>query len=112
VRCIKSFIVGAVLVLSTVTFVSTPAAAAVTPAYVQGTAAAARSGVINNISFDQPIRAADVVVVYAVWDNAGAVKITDSQGSWFLPATPRTTWANGWSAQTVHAWSPTGVVTS
>ena len=76
-----------------------PASAASTPAFVQARANEVGSGTTNSLAFTTPNTAGNLIVVYAIWSNAGTATVTDSRGNAFVSAAPRTTWGTNWSSQ-------------
>jgi glucose/arabinose dehydrogenase/chitodextrinase len=77
--------------------------AAATPTFKQAKANEVVSGTTNNVTFTSANTAGDLVVVYVLWGNAGAVSLSDSRGNTYTAATSRASWGSGWSAQTFYA---------
>ncbi len=71
-----------------------------TPAFVQEKDNQITSGQTNSLTFSTPAAPGDLLAVYAVWDNAGSVSISDSLGNAYVAAGNRVGWDNGgYSAQ-------------
>src|SRR5262249_3944304 len=68
---------------------SSPASAAATPAFVQSRANEVTSGKTNAAGFFNANQVGDLVAVYMVWNNAGAVTLADTRGNAYAAATPR-----------------------
>ena len=75
---------------------------AATPTFVQTKANQITSGTVNNLAFNTANTAGNLIVAYVVWNNTGAVSLSDSRNS-YTPAAARTTWGSNWSAQTFYA---------
>jgi hypothetical protein len=62
---------------------STPrdALAAATPTFVQARANEVTSGSTNSLAFNTANTAGNLIVVYVLWNNTGAVSLSDSRGN-------------------------------
>src|SRR5947209_7450964 len=101
-RAIEIALIGILTVsFLAVTTVSSSASVA-TPTFVQGTAQSIRTGTVNSVAFPKTNVAGDLVVAFVVWDNAGTAAVKDSAGNAYTAGT-RTTWGNGFSAQSFFA---------
>ncbi|HEY7042458.1 MAG TPA: PQQ-dependent sugar dehydrogenase [Nocardioidaceae bacterium] len=89
-----------------------PAVAAVTPAFVQVRANEVSSGTTNSLAFTNAPKAGNLIVVYVLWNNAGAVTLSDSRGDTYASAGSRTTWGSNYSAQTFYAKNIVGGATT
>ncbi|HSX42846.1 MAG TPA: LamG-like jellyroll fold domain-containing protein [Candidatus Saccharimonadales bacterium] len=78
-------------------------ASAATPTFKQAAAKEISSGTTDSVAFSSANATGNAIVVSLVWNNTGAVSITDSRGNAYLPATVRTTWNSNWSAQVFYA---------
>ena len=77
-----------------------PTADAATPAHVQSRANEIGSGTVNDLAFASPNTAGNLIVVYALWSNAGSATVTDTRGNSYATAGPATRWNNNtWSSQ-------------
>jgi glucose/arabinose dehydrogenase len=79
------------------------AIAAATPTFVQSRANEVTSGSTNSLAFSSPNTAGNLIVVYVLWGNTGAVSLSDSRGNSYASAAGRTTWGSNWSAQVFYA---------
>lgn len=61
------------------------------------------SGTTASLAFSKANTAANLIVAYVVWDNTGAVKVTDTTGNTYQAATARQTFGGSWSAQVFYA---------
>ncbi len=102
---IKAAVLAVVVVVSMVTVgaQAQAAAAAVTPSFKQGNAAEVNSGTANSVAFPGANAAGDLIVVYVVWGNGGAVTISDTRGNAYASTEAAKAWGNGWSAQVFYA---------
>ena len=75
----------------------------VPPAFVQGASNQIGGGTTDPVAFAQANTTGNLIVAFVVWDNSGAATVADSNGNIYAPATARTTWGSGWSAQTFYA---------
>lgn len=80
-----------------------PGTAAAAPSLEQARAHEIGSGSTNSVTFENPNKTGATIVVFVLWENAGAVSLADSRGNTYLPATERATWAGGASGQTFYA---------
>jgi glucose/arabinose dehydrogenase len=92
-----------IFTIATVGLISAPKAHAATPAFVQARASEINSGSTNSRAFNSPNTAGDLIVVYVIWNNTGAVTFSDSRGNSYASATARITWGGNWSAQVFYA---------
>jgi glucose/arabinose dehydrogenase len=82
----------------------TPARAVATPTFVQVRANQVTTGTTNSIAFSNANAAGDLIVVYVVWGNLGAVSLSDTRGNTYVGAQAATRWSgNRWSAQVFFA---------
>jgi glucose/arabinose dehydrogenase/PKD repeat protein len=79
------------------------ARAADTPAFVQTRAQEINSGAVNSLAFSSANTAGNLIVAYVIWNNTGAVTMSDSRGNGYTSAAGRTTWGDGWSSQVFYA---------
>ena len=79
------------------------AVAAATPTFVQSRANEVTSGSTNSLAFSSANTAGNLIVVYVLWSNTGAVTLSDSRGNSYASAAGRTTWGSNWSAQVFYA---------
>ena len=89
-----------------VTLVGLPliARAAETPTFVQTAGREIRSGPTNSVAFNAPNTAGNLIVVYVVWGNTGAVTVADSAGNSYASAGAPVAWfSNQWRAQVFYA---------
>jgi beta-lactam-binding protein with PASTA domain len=78
-------------------------AAGTPPAFVQANDNDISAGSSVPVSFNNPVKAGDTIVVYAIWDNAGSASITDTLGNHFVSVSAPVSWGNGYSAQIFYA---------
>ena len=84
-------------------------AASAAPVHVQSGAQEISSGTVSNLTFGQPNTSGNLIVVYVVWSNAGAVSVSDTNGNTYAPAAPVTRWnKNAWSSQVFYARNVAG----
>src|SRR5579871_2702174 len=83
-------------------------AAGTPPAFVQVNDNEISSGSSVPVGFDLPAKAGNTIVVYAIWDNAGAANVTDTLGNHFASVSAPVSWGNGYSAQIFYATLATG----
>ena len=83
--------------------VSPSVASAASPAYVQGADTQVTSGTTASLAFPGANSAGNLIVVYVVWDNPGAVTLSDSKGNTYIAGTARQTWGNNWSSEVFYA---------
>jgi glucose/arabinose dehydrogenase len=106
-RTVLSLIAAVAMLLGVLVGVSVkPASAA--PQFVQAMSKRVTSGTTDSPVFASPNTAGNLIVVYAVWSNAGSASVSDSAGNTYSPATARTTWASSWSAQVFYAKNVAG----
>src|SRR5262249_35490988 len=60
------------------------------------------------LAFNRANTAGNLIVVYVVWDNPGAVQVSDTRGNTYKAATARQTFGNDWSTQVFYASSIRG----
>jgi len=70
---------------------------------VQARANEVTSGSTNSLAFNSANTAGNLIVVYVLWSNTGAVSLSDSRGNSYASAAGRTTWGSNWSAQVFYA---------
>ena len=63
-----------------------PVRAAPPPAFVQRRPFRVKSGSSASVTFPKPNTAGNLIVVYVVWDNGGAVSLSDSRGNVYASA--------------------------
>ncbi len=78
-------------------------AAGTPPAFVQVNDNDISAGSSVPVSFNNPVKAGNTIVVYAIWDNAGSASITDTLGNHFVSVSAPVSWGNGYSAQIFYA---------
>jgi glucose/arabinose dehydrogenase/PKD repeat protein len=76
---------------------------AATPAFRQSRGVEIGSGTVASVALTSANVAGNLIVVQVIWSNTGAVTMSDTRGNAYVAATPRTTWASGWSAQSFYA---------
>ena len=86
-------------------------AQAATPSFVQGASNEVGSGTTNSVAFSQANTAGNLIAVYVVWNNSGAVTVADNRGNPYTVGAARTAWGNGWSSQIFYAKSIAGART-
>ena len=82
---------------------SPPPASAAPAAFVQGRNTQVTSGTKASLAFSKANTAGNLIVAYVVWDNPGAVTVSDTRGNSYTAATARQSWGNNWSAQVFYA---------
>ena len=104
-RTVYRGLVGIALILAvgTVSSVSPPGANAASAAFVQGRNAQVTSGAKASLAFSKANTAGNLIVVFVIWDNPGAVTVSDTRGNTYTAATARQNWGNNWSAQVFYA---------
>src|SRR5687767_4507678 len=65
---------------------ATEARAAATPLFVQTASNEVGSGTTNAVAFESANGAGNLVVAYVVWNNTGAVSVSDSRGNGYASA--------------------------
>ena len=88
--------------------VTTAAAAVVSPSMVQVKNNQISSGTSVSVPFNAPTQAGNTIVVYVIWNNAGSVALTDSNGNAYVNVGTPVVWSNGYSAQVFYASKITG----
>jgi chitodextrinase len=83
--------------------VTTAAAAVVSPSMVQTKNNQISSGTSVSVPFNAPTQAGNTIVVYVIWNNAGSVALTDSNGNAYVNVGTPVVWGNGYSAQVFYA---------
>jgi outer membrane protein assembly factor BamB len=96
---VTALAVAAFLVAAALSIVAPTSAFAATAAYVQSRNTQVTSGTTAKLAFSKANTAGNLIVVYAVWDNAGTATVTDSVGNAYTAATARQSFGSGWSAQ-------------
>src|SRR5262245_15288718 len=79
------------------------AEAATAPQFIQSRTNEIKSGTTNSLAFSGANTAGNLIVVYAVWGNNGAVTVSDTRGNSYASAMSRTTWGTGRSLQVFYA---------
>ena len=104
-RVTRKLAVGVALVLAMTALgvVSPSRAHAATPAFVQARANEVTSGTTNSLAFNSANTAGNLIAVYVIWNNSGAVALADSRSDTYAAATARIAWGSGWSAQVFYA---------
>jgi hypothetical protein len=84
------------------------------PALVQLNDSIVSSGATVRSALDSPTASGNLIVAYVVWDNAGTVSVSDSQGNAYRTAGGRTRWdaGGGYSAQLFYAEDVKGGATT
>ena len=59
-------------------------------------------------AFTNANAAGNLVVAYVIWNNTGAVSLSDSRGNSYASAGARTTWGGSWSSQVFYAKNVAG----
>src|SRR5215469_223040 len=95
--------IALILAMATLSIVSPSRAYAASPAFVQGRNAQVTKGTTASLAFSKANTAGNLIVVYVVWDNAGTVKVSDTNGNTYTAATTRQTWGSNWSAEVFYA---------
>ena len=54
-------------------------------------------------AFNSANTAGNLIAVYVIWNNSGAVALSDSRSNTYAAATARIAWGSGWSAQVFYA---------
>jgi glucose/arabinose dehydrogenase/chitodextrinase len=101
-------LVGILTVISLIVFaglVAAPTSAApATPTFVQTAAREISSGTVSSVPFANSNTAGNLIVAYVVWNNSGAVTLTDIRGNAYTPVAPITKWrSSSWSSQVFYA---------
>ena len=98
-------LLGIALVLAAITLSmgSPPRASAASTAFVQSGNALVTSGTKDSHAFSKANTAGNLIVAYVIWDNPGAVTMSDTRGNSYTAATARKSWGNNWSAQVFYA---------
>src|SRR4029077_5526644 len=78
-------------------------ASAASAAFVQGRNALVTNGTKGRRAFSKANTAGNLIVAYVIWDNPGAVTVSDTRGNTYTAATARQSWGNNWSAQVFYA---------
>jgi glucose/arabinose dehydrogenase/PKD repeat protein len=102
-RAVRIAIAAGVLAASLSLLPALDAYAADTPTFVQTRAKEVNSGTTNALAFNSANTAGNLIVAYVVWNNTGAVSLSDSHGNGYTSAAGRTTWGSGWSSQVFYA---------
>ena len=68
------------------------------------------SGTTASVAFPSANSAGNLIVVYVVWDNPGAVTLSDTSGNTYTAGTARQTWGNNWSSEVFYASNIAGRV--
>ena len=102
---VRAAIVCAALLVSVAAAVTPalPATAAVTPTFKQGNAAEVNTGTANSVAFPGANATGDLIVVYVVWGNSGAVTVSDARGNAYTSVGTAAAWGTGWRAQLFYA---------
>jgi prepilin-type N-terminal cleavage/methylation domain-containing protein len=74
-----------------------------TPSFVQTAAKREGSGTEAAATFANSNSAGNLIVAYVVWDNAGAVNVTDTSHNPYSPVSTSVPWSGGASAQVFYA---------
>ncbi len=88
--------------------VTTAAAALMTPSFIQVNNNEIASGTKTSVVFNASTQAGNTIVVYVIWDNAGSVALTDSNGNAFVNVGGPLSWGSGYSAQIFYATNIVG----
>jgi outer membrane protein assembly factor BamB len=96
-------VIALVLAAVTLNIGSPPRASAASAAFVQGRNAQVTSGTKASLAFSKANTAGNLIVAYVVWDNPGAVTVSDTRGNTYTAATARQSWGNNWSAQVFYS---------
>ncbi|HEX2782676.1 MAG TPA: hypothetical protein VHN36_03755, partial [Ilumatobacteraceae bacterium] len=104
IQVIGLFFTAVVLLGTTLGFVSTTPVSAATPTFVQTRANEIIAGTTNSLAFSSANTAGNLIVVYVLWSNAGAVTVSDSKGNAYSNVGTATRWNNNaWSSQVFYA---------
>jgi outer membrane protein assembly factor BamB len=95
--------IALVLAAVTVSIGSPPRASAASAAFVQSRNAQVTRGTTDSLAFSKANTAGNLIVAYVIWDNPGAVTMSDTRGNTYTAATARQSWGNNWSAQVFYA---------
>jgi chitodextrinase len=93
-------------------FVTTAAAPAIPPSFVQVSENQISSGASISASFNVATTTGNTIIVVVSWSNNSPVSVTDSQGDTFVSVSPATSWWNGYSAQVFYATNVAGGATT
>lgn len=101
---VSRFTACAVLLLAA-QFATVPAAyGAPASPFVQRRDRQITRGTSNSLAFSSPTSAGNLIAVYVIWDNKGAVSLSDTAGNTYLSAVGPTLWNQGaYSAQVFYA---------
>ncbi len=83
--------------------VTTAAAAVASPSMVQVKNNQISSGTSVSVPFNAPTQAGNTIVIYVIWNNAGSVALTDSNGNAYVNIGTPVVWGSGYSAQVFYA---------
>jgi chitodextrinase len=88
--------------------VTTSVAAMMPPAFVQVSHNQISAGSSTPVNFSIATRPGNTIVVYVIWNNAGAASVTDSAGNSFASVSAPVSWGSGNSAQIFYAKNISG----
>ena len=77
------------------------------PAFVQENRNQITSGKTNSVAFSSATTSGRLIVAYLIWDNVGAVSLTDTLGNTYVKAVGPTVWSNH-NAQVFYAINAKG----
>jgi outer membrane protein assembly factor BamB len=89
--------------LGTASSLSPPRAEAASPGLVQSRNAQVTTGTQASLAFSKSNTSGNLIVVYAIWDNPGAVTVSDTRGNTYAAASVRQSFGSNWSAQVFYA---------
>jgi glucose/arabinose dehydrogenase len=78
------------------------------PAFVQTAARESTTGTTTAVPFASNNTAGNLIVAYVIWNNTGAVSLSDSRGNSYASAGARTAWGSSWSSQVFYAKNVAG----
>ena len=78
------------------------------PAFVQTQAAESNSGTATSVPFTNNNTAGNLIVAYVIWNNTGAVSLSDTRGNTYASAGARSSWGSSWSSQVFYAKNVAG----
>ena len=88
---------------ASVAAVTGASAAAAAPAFVQARSSEITTGTTNSLAFVSGNTGGNLIVVTVVWNNTGAVSLSDTRGNTYTSVAARQTWNASWSEQTFVA---------
>lgn len=99
---------GNVSAQSSQLLVTTAAPAMMPPSFVQVSHSEISSGSSTPVNFSVATQPGNTIVVYVIWNNAGAAAVTDSAGNTFQAVSAPVNWGSGYCAQIFYATNIVG----